>query len=63
MQFELKTLSPEAVSRAIAIRVACTARDCGVGRELHGPDVEAAIDAAMWRPDYVPYEPVRAGAY
>jgi len=46
------------VSREIAIRVACCARDCGVGRAYDETDLEHAIDAAMWQPDYVPYEPV-----
>jgi malic enzyme len=40
------------VSRRIAIVVA---------REAGCADAEAQIDAAMWWPDYVPYEPIRAG--
>ncbi|MGZ6269388.1 MAG: malic enzyme-like NAD(P)-binding protein, partial [Candidatus Limnocylindrales bacterium] len=43
------------VSRRIAVRVVCQARDCGVGRVYHDEDIEAAVDAAMWFPDYVPY--------
>jgi malic enzyme len=46
------------VSRRIAIRVVCTARDCGFGRAYHDQDIEAAVEAAMWFPDYVPYIPV-----
>ncbi len=38
------------VSRAIAIAVA---------REAGSSDPEAAVDAAMWWPDYVPYMPAR----
>lgn len=42
-----------AVSRRVAIAVA---------REAGGlDDVEAAVDAAMWWPDYVPYVPLRPG--
>jgi malic enzyme len=40
------------VSRAVAIRVVCQARECGVGRHLHDDQVEAAVDAAMWFPAY-----------
>ncbi len=40
------------VSRAVAIRVVCQARDCGVGRHLHDEQIEAAVDAAMWLPAY-----------
>ncbi len=40
------------VSRAIAIRVVCQARDCGVGRGFHDEQIERAVDAAMWFPEY-----------
>jgi malic enzyme len=40
------------ISRAVAIRVVCQARDCGVGRHLHDDQIEAAVDAAMWFPAY-----------
>jgi malic enzyme len=45
------------VSRRIAIRVVRTARDCGFGRAYHDLDIEAAVEAAMWFPEYVPYIP------
>jgi malic enzyme len=46
------------VSRQIAMAVARTARDEAVGRSLTGEQIEAAVDAAMWYPKYVPYRPV-----
>ncbi len=46
------------VSRAIALAVARTARDAGAGRAYHDEQLEAAVDAAMWYPEYVRYEPV-----
>jgi len=47
-----------AVSRRIAASVVRAARDCGVGRAFHDEDVEKAVDAAMWFPEYVPYRPI-----
>ena len=49
--------SLRAVSRAIAITVVREARDRGLGRDYPDEDIEAAVDAAMWWPDYIPYEP------
>jgi hypothetical protein len=46
-----------AVARAIAIDVTRTARDDGSGLALSDPEIEAAVDRAMWWPDYVPVEP------
>jgi malic enzyme len=46
------------VSRTIARRIVCAARDCGVGRAFHEENVEQAVDAMMWFPDYVPYRPI-----
>jgi malic enzyme len=40
------------VARAIAIRVVCQARDCGVGRGFHDDQIDRAVDAAMWLPAY-----------
>jgi malic enzyme len=40
------------VSRAIAIAVARTARDAGIGRVADDEQLEAEVDAAMWTPDY-----------
>ncbi len=45
------------VTRRIAVRVVCQARDCGVGRVYHDEEIQAAVEAAMWYPDYVPYLP------
>jgi malic enzyme len=45
------------VSRAIAIRIVRAARDSGVGRAFRDDEIEAAVDAAMWWPEYVPYLP------
>ncbi len=46
-----------AVARAIAIAVLRQARDDGHGRDHSDPEIEAAVDRAMWWPDYVPFEP------
>jgi malic enzyme len=48
----LRELRP--ISRAIAIAVAQAARDDGVGRYLADEEIEAAVDQAMWTPDYTP---------
>jgi malic enzyme len=50
------------VSRAIAIRVVRVARDAGVGRSLSDEQIERAVDATVWFPDYVPYLPTAPGA-
>jgi malic enzyme len=47
--------SLRAVTRAIAVRVVCEARDCGVGRGLHDDQIEQAVDDAMWYPTYPRY--------
>ena len=44
-------------SRAVAIEVARAARDGGVGRNLCDDEVESAVDAMMWEPRYLRYEP------
>jgi len=44
-------------SRAVAIEVARAARDGGVGRNLCDDEVESAVDAMMWEPCYLRYEP------
>ena len=41
-----------AVTRAIAARVVCQARDCGVGRGYHDEQIVRAVDEAMWYPAY-----------
>jgi malic enzyme len=46
------------VSRYVAIRVVCEARNSGIGREYHDEEVEAVVDAEMWYPDYRSYIPV-----
>ncbi len=45
------------VARAVAIAVVRHARDRGHGRDYSDPEIEAAVDRAMWWPDYVPFEP------
>jgi malate dehydrogenase (oxaloacetate-decarboxylating) len=45
------------VTRPIALAVADAARRTGVAGLAADADLDAAIDAAMWWPDYVPYEP------
>jgi malic enzyme len=46
------------VSRHIAAAVVRTAREQGLGRVIADDQIEAAVDAMMWWPDYVPYRPV-----
>jgi malic enzyme len=46
----LRDLRP--ISRAIAVAVARAARDDGVGRYLADEELEAAVDGAVWTPDY-----------
>jgi malate dehydrogenase (oxaloacetate-decarboxylating) len=48
--------SLRAVARAIAIAVVREARDSGHGRAYSDADIEAAVDRAIWWPDYVPFE-------
>ncbi len=43
------------VAREVAIEVVRALRDAGVGRVVPDGEVPAAVDAAMWRPAYVPY--------
>ncbi len=45
------------VSRAITLAVVRYARDAGTGRAYHDDQLEAAVDAAIWYPEYVPYTP------
>jgi malic enzyme len=47
---------PIATLREVSRRIAIV-----VGREAGCADAEAEIDAAMWWPAYVPYEPIRTG--
>ena len=47
-----------AVSRAIALAVARTARDAGAGRAYRDEQLVQAVDDAIWYPAYVPYEPI-----
>jgi malic enzyme len=44
-------------SRAVAVAVARAARDAGVGRHFHDDELEPAVDAMMWYPQYLSYEP------
>jgi len=41
-----------AISRAIGLKVAQTARDEGYGRALNDEELAAALDAFIWFPDY-----------
>jgi malic enzyme len=45
------------VTRAIAVAVASATREAGSAGVTPDVDLEAAVDAAMWWPDYVPYTP------
>lgn len=44
------------VAREIAIGVVAHLGELGVGRRFRPDAIPAAVAAAMWRPDYVPYE-------
>ena len=45
---------PRERSRSLIAR---SARDGGVGRHLGDQELEQAVDAMMWQPRYLPYEP------
>ena len=47
-----------AVSREVAIAVARCARDGGIGRHFQDEEIAHAVDAMVWQPGYVPYEPI-----
>ena len=46
------------VAREIAIAVVGHLGELGVGRRFPPQQIPAAVEAAMWRPEYVPYEAV-----
>ncbi|MCJ7711287.1 MAG: NAD-dependent malic enzyme [Chloroflexi bacterium] len=46
------------VAREIAIAVVGHLGELGVGRRFQPDAIPGAVDAAMWQPDYVPYEAV-----
>jgi len=50
-----------ALARAIARAVVREARDSGYGRHLADEEIDAAVDAAIWEPAYLPYVPVLPG--
>jgi hypothetical protein len=39
----------------VAIAVVRELRDTGYGRQYRDEEIEPAVDAAIWWPDYVPY--------
>ena len=45
-----------AVARAVAIAVVREARDRGLGRHVTDPEIDEAVDRAMWWPEYALYE-------
>jgi malic enzyme len=45
------------VARAIAAEVVRQARDTEVGRQIPDDRVDAEVAAAMWHPEYLPFEP------
>jgi len=45
-------------ARLIAIEVVRALRDAGVGRAFTDEEIPAAVDAAIWRPVYLPYAAV-----
>ena len=42
------------VAHAIACAVVREARESGFGRHLHDEEIEPAVEAATWKPEYVP---------
>jgi len=46
-----------AIARRIAIAVVRQLRDTGYGRQFRDEEIEPAVDAAMWSPEYRPYAP------
>jgi malic enzyme len=46
------------VAREIAIAAVAHLGELGVGRRFTPEQIPAAVDAAMWRPEYVPYQAV-----
>ena len=44
-----------AIARRIAIAVVRRLRDTGYGRQFRDEEIEPAVDAEMWSPDYRPY--------
>jgi malic enzyme len=46
-----------AVARAIAIAVVRDARERGLGRHITDPEIDEAVDRAMWWPEYAHFEP------
>ena len=44
-------------ARAIAVALVRHLRDTGYGRQYRDEEIEPAVDAAMWWPEYVPYAP------
>ena len=47
-------------SHQIAVAVVREARDEAVGRMYHDDEIEGVVEAAMWYPEYVPYQPVES---
>jgi malic enzyme len=45
------------VARAVAGEVVRQARDTGVGRVIPDELIDAEVGAAMWTPNYLPFEP------
>jgi malic enzyme len=45
------------IARRIAIAVVRRLRDTGYGRQFRDEDIEPAVDAAMWTPEYHAYRP------
>ncbi|HET7182631.1 MAG TPA: malic enzyme-like NAD(P)-binding protein, partial [Candidatus Limnocylindrales bacterium] len=45
------------IARRIAIAVVRCLRDTGYGRQLRDEEIEPAVDAAMWAPEYPEYLP------
>lgn len=44
-----------AVSREVAFRVACEAREAGLGLRLSDDELRQRVSTAMWEPRYLPY--------
>ena len=45
------------IARTLAVAVVRQLRDSGYGRQYRDEEIEPAVDAAMWWPEYLPYVP------
>jgi alanine dehydrogenase len=54
---DVERMRPDQIVIGFADRIVRVARDAGLGRVIADKEVDAAIEAMMWWPTYVPYRP------